>query len=126
LKALYNNFIINLIKDIFFNVYNQIIIHLLISNPILQSTLVNMHGKKKTLSTIAVVTGKNNNNLISIYTNKNNKFFIFIIFSSRLTIPSISENSSSLHRSTIYIKLITKYHKVHYREFIGIKKEYGE
>ena len=49
---------------------------------------------EKTLSTVAVATGRSNDNLISIYTNRNIKFFfVFTIFSARLAIPSISENN---------------------------------
>ena len=71
-------------------------------SPILfRNLLLSICMTEKTLSTVAVAIGKSNDNLISIYTNVNNKVFVFIIFSVRLTIPSISENSSSLHRSTI-------------------------
>jgi len=59
---------------------------------------------EKTLSTVAVATGRSNDNLISIYINGNIKFFfVFTIFSTRLAIPSIPENSSSPRRSIIYV-----------------------
>jgi len=51
---------------------------------------------EKTLSTVTVATGRSNDNLTSIYTNGNTKFFfVFTIFSARLAIPSLPENSSS-------------------------------
>jgi hypothetical protein len=104
LKSLHNNFIIYLIEVIFLNVYNQTIIYLLISYPIPQYTINNMYNRKNSLSIVAVATARSNDNLINIYTNENIKFFfVFIIFYSGLTIPSILENSSSLHRLIIYV-----------------------
>jgi hydroxymethylpyrimidine pyrophosphatase-like HAD family hydrolase len=104
LKPLYNDFIINLIEDIFLNLYNQTVIHLLISHPISQFTLDNIHDKKKTLFIVVVATGRSNDNLISIYTNENIKFFfVFTIFFARLAIPSIAKNSLSIYRSIIYV-----------------------
>jgi len=107
-------------SKIFFSMYTTKLSFIYLSPILFRNLLLSICMAEKTLSTVAVAIDKSNDNLISIYTNVNNKFFVFIIFSVRLTIPSISENSSSLHRST---KLVTKYHKVHYREFIGIKKK---
>ena len=78
LKPLHNDFIINFIEDIFFNVYNQTVIYLFISHPIPQSTLNNIHKKK--LFTITIATNKSNENLISMYTNLKNSLQAVILY----------------------------------------------
>ena len=81
---------------------------------------------EKTLFIIAVVTDRSNDNFISIYTNENIKFFFCFYHFLRKTSTSNTFNTRELiifaKINNICIKLVTKYRKVHYREFIGIKK----
>jgi len=102
LKPLHNNFIINLIEDIFLNVTKMSFIHL--SLILFRNLLFTICIAEKTFFTLAVATGRSNDNLIRIYINENIKFlFVLTIFYSRLAILSILENSSLLHRSIIYV-----------------------
>jgi len=58
---------------------------------------------KKTFFTLTITTDRNNDNLISICTFNTRELVIIVYIKN------------------IHIKLVTKYYKVHYREFMGIK-----
>jgi len=103
----WNRFImtsLSILSKICFSIYIIKLLFIHLSLILFRNLPLTIYMTKKTLFIVVVATGRSNDNLISIYTNENIKFFfVFIIFSARLAIPSIPKNSLSLCRSIIYV-----------------------